>query len=423
MTGPEARFTEAARILVSVLPGETRCAVLRAERLEDLLILRADRPRLLGNIYLGRVLEISSGLDAAFMDVGLPQPGLLPRGEAPGRKQLGHALSNGDQLVVKVVREASEDKGVRLTTRIQDPPADMEQLSSQAKAPALLMAGEDRLLRLIAQQGEIEAILVDDSAFARGLREDLRPYGVAADKVTSDPALRPLFEREGVEEQIEALFDPQVDLPGGGSLLVEPVRTLTAIDVNLGRMAASGKARSQALAVNLEAVAEIARQLRLRSIAGLIVVDFLEMRDRTDRDRVVSALKSALKDGGQPCQVMGMSPSGLLEMTRKRAGPTLSELLTEPAGEQDSGRQRRPETLAFEALRSALREAGTAPGAEIRVKASQSVVTALRDGAAAEARRLVERRLGQDLQLEVLESAQKGSKAILHGLEVSAVRR
>ena len=332
MTGSSS--PEAARILVSLLPGEVRCAVLRAERLEELLILRADRPRLLGNIYLGRVQEISSGLDAAFVDIGLTQPGLLPRGEAPGKKQLGHALSNGDQLVVKVVREASEDKGVRLTTRIQDPPADLEGLSSQAKAPSLLAEGEDSLLRLIAQQSEIEAIVVDDSAFSRVLREKLEVRGGAADKVTSDPALRPLFEREGVEEQIEALLDVQAELPGGGSLLVEPVRTLTAIDVNLGSMAASGNARSQALAVNLEAVSEIVRQLRLRSIAGLIVIDFLEMKDRADREQVVSALRTALKGADQPCQVMGMSPSGLLEMTRRRAGPTLSELLTEPVGEQ-----------------------------------------------------------------------------------------
>lgn len=424
MSGPQERLPEPARILISHLPGELRAVSLRAGRLEELLILREDRPRVLGNIYLGRVLEISTGLDAAFVDIGLSRPGLLPRGEAPGKKQLGRALSNGDAVMVKVVREASEDKGVRLTSRISNPPADLEDLASTAQCPSLLVAGEDPLLSLIARQGELEAIIVDDSAFSRSLRERLSAAGVCDALVTYDPALRPLFEREGAEEQLEALLDPRVDLPGGGSLLVEPVRTLTAIDINLGAMAITGTAQGQALSVNLEAITEIARQLRLRAIAGLIVIDCLEMKERKARDQVIASLRSALKDDDQPCQVVGMSPSGLLEMTRRRAGPTLAELLTEPAGEQGSGRQRDAVTLAFEALRAALREGEAAPGAEILVKASPAVLQALRVGAAAKARSIVENRLGQALQLEEqLTEIEKGDNRAIPSLEVSAVRR
>lgn len=424
MSGPPEHLPEPTRILISVLPGELRAASLRAGRLEDLLVLREDRPRVLGNIYLGRVLEISTGLDAAFVDVGMPRPGLLPRGEAPGKKQLGHALSNGDVVMVKVVREASEDKGVRLTSRLNSPPVDLEALRAAAEVPSLLAAGEDPLLRLIARQGEIEAIVVDDSGFCQRLREKLGAEAISDVQVTFDPALRPLFEREGVEEQLEALLDPQVDLPGGGSLLIEPVRTLTAIDVNLGSMAASGTAQTQAVAANLEAITEIARQLRLRAIAGLIVIDCLEVRDKKAREQVISTLRTALKEDDQPCQVAGMSPSGLLEMTRRRAGPTLAELFTEPAGEQGSGRQRDAVTLAFQALRCALREGEAAPGSEILVKASQTVVRALSEGSAANARSLVENRLGQALQLEVqLMDAKKGDNRAIPGLEVLAVRR
>ncbi len=424
MSARQERTSGPARILISLLPGELRAAVLQEERLEELLILRDDRPRVLGNIYLGRVQEISTGLDAAFIDIGLSRPGLLPRGEAPGKKQLGHALSEGDVVTVKVVREASEDKGVRLTARIHNPPAGLDASASDADCPCLLVKGEDPLLALIARQNEIAAIFVDESSFSRDLRERLEAAEISSAEVKLDPDLRPLFEREGVEAQIEALLGPRVELPGGGSLLIEPVRTLTAIDVNLGAMATSGTAQNQALEVNLKAMTEIARQLRLRAVAGLIVIDCLEMKDRKARDQVVASLRLALKDDGQPCQVLGMSPSGLLEMTRRRAGPTLAELLTEPAGEEGSGRQRDAVTLAYEALRLALREAEAAPGSEILVKVPNRVVQVLQEGQVAKARALVEKRLGQGLQLECLENnPEKDGYAALPRLEVLAVQR
>lgn len=424
MTGGRAGGNGPARILISRLPGETRVAILNDGRLADLLILRDDRPRRLGHIFLGRVLEISEGLDAAFVDIGLPRPGLLPRGEAPGKKQLGHALSEGDVVTVKVVREASEDKGVRLSARIHHPPAGLEALAATAGCPSLLCAGDDPLVALIARQDDIESILVDDSRFAQALTQKLQSTPGTAPDLRYDPALRSFFEREGVEEEIDALLDPCVELPGGGSLLIEPVRTLTAIDVNLGTMATGGAAQSQALAVNLEAVTEIARQLRLRSIAGLIVIDCLEMRDRKARDQVVARLRSVLKDDPQACQVAGMSPSGLLEMSRRRAGPSLAEVLTEPAGEQGSGRQRDAVTLAFEALRRALGEAEAAPGSDIMVKAPLAVIEALREGVAREARASVEMRLGRELHLEVLaEDAEKGVGSRIPRLEILPFRR
>lgn len=401
MTTPVA--TEPARLVISALPGELRAACLRADRLEELLILRADRPRLLGNIYRGRVMEISAGLDAAFVDVGLEAPGLLPRGEAPGRRQLGRALAEGDAVTVRVVREASEDKGVRLTARIANPPEDLEGLVEEAAVPSLLAQGDDPLLRLIARLDGLEAILVDDSGLYKELKGRLA--GQEAETLLAfDPGLSPLFEREGVEEQVEALLSPEVPLPGGGSLLIEPVRTLTAIDVNLGRMSGGGPAQVQALAVNLEAVTEIARQLRLRALSGLIVIDFLELKGRSARDQVIAALRGALAADDEPSQVMGMSASGLLEMTRRRGAPTLSEILTEPAGEQGSGRRRDAVTLAFEALRGVRREAESAPDCALEIRAAPAVLSVLRDGAAAEAREVVEARLGQAI---LLQEAQK----------------
>ncbi|WP_282606421.1 ribonuclease E/G [Pelagibius sp. Alg239-R121] len=431
MTGSEDRLEQGgqersqvpARIVVSALPGEVRAACLRADRLEDLLILRADHPRMMGNIYQGRVLEISPSLDAAFVDIGLARPGFLPRGEAPGKKQLGRALSDGDAVTVKVVREASEDKGVRLTSRIDTPPDDLATLATNAKVPSLLMEGDDPLLQLIARQGPIDSIICDDSETCNRLKHRIAALGGDNSLVVFDPAPRPLFEQEGAEEQIESLLGPYVELPGGGSLLIEPVRTLTAIDVNLGAMAASGTAQAQALTVNLEAAVEIARQLRLRAIAGLIVVDLLELREKSARARVIATLRKALEADDQPCQVAGMSPSGLLEMTRRRGGPPLADILTEPAGEQGWGRQRDAVTLAFGALRGALGEADAAPGCEVVITAPSVVLAALREGAAAEARQVVERRLGRALRLETQLPVATKTAHTSRTVEVLAIRR
>lgn len=397
-------MTEPARILISALPGELRAACLKAGCLEELLILRADRPRFVGNIYRGRVLEISTGLDAAFVDIGLDTPGLLPRGEAPGRKQLGRALAEGDAVTVRVVREAGEDKGVRLTARITNPPANLGELAEKAAVPSLLQLGDDPLMGMISRAEQADAVIVDDSGIYNDLKAKLAGWEVG-DVLAFDPGLSPLFEREGVEEQIEALLSPEVPLPGGGSLLIEPVRTLTAIDVNLGRMSAGGSAQAQALSVNLEAAVEIARQLRLRAISGLIVVDFLELKEKAARERVVAALRAALEADTEPSQLRGMSASGLLEMTRRRGAPTLAEILTEPAGEQGSGRRRDAVTLAFEALRRVPREADSAPGCLLEIRAEPGVLSALRKGPAAEARRAVEGRLGQEIRLTEVEAS------------------
>lgn len=391
-------MTDPARILISALPGELRAACLKDGRLQDLLVLRADRPSLLGNIYQGRVLELSDGLDAAFVDVGLEAPGLLPRGEAPGRKQLGRALSEGDAVTVRVVREASENKGVRLTSRITNPPENLERLADEASVPALVYQGEDPLKRFILCWDPVEAIVVDDSEVFKGLQKRLTDHELH-NILTFDPGLRPLLEREGAEEQIEALLSPEVPLPGGGSLLIEPVRTLTAIDVNLGSMSRGGSAQAQTLAVNLEAAEEIARQLRLRAISGLIVVDFLELKSKAGREKVVAALRAALEADSEPSQLRGMSASGLLEMTRRRGAPTLAELLTDPAGEQGSGRHRNTATLAFDALRQVRSEAEASPGCPVEIRASEAVVLALREGVAAAARKAVEARLGQEILL------------------------
>ena len=276
------------RLVISAQPGETRIAWLDHGKLSDLMVLRDDRPWLVDNLYLGRVTARDPGLAAAFVDIGRERPGLLPLDEAP------KGLSEGDTVAVRVTRAPQAEKGVRLTgCRL---PAELRAEAERLSPPALLRAAEDPFDAALATRpppGVVvpEAIVIDDPAcFARAqVRLAARPEW--RDRLSLDLDPETPFEREGVEAAIEALLEPRVALASGGHLLVEPVRTLTAIDVNSGTAGRSG----MALDVNIEAATEILRQLRLRGLSGLIVIDFLDLREEIVRKRVTEVLKDGLK--------------------------------------------------------------------------------------------------------------------------------
>jgi len=376
--------------LISTLPGETRAAWLEDDRLVDLVIQRADRPSLLGNFYHGRVTKVDKRLDAAFVEIGLSRAGLLPLSEAERR------LAEGDAVIVKLLREAQEQKGPRLTARIFNPPRGLRDQARVRKPPALLAMGDDPIDRTLAAGAEPDEIVVDDPetfALARDRLAARDPKLVERLRQDLDPLS--LFERAGVETEIEALLEPRVELASGAFLLIEPVRTLTAIDVNSGRHEGRGSQDDQARAINLEAAAEIPRQLRLRALSGLIAIDFLAMSSAAARRTVSAALRQGLKQDPEPARVLGMSESGLAEVTRRRGRPALHEILTEPCGLGGLGRVKDPVTLAFEALRSARREAASRPGGTIVIEAAPAIIRALQGGPAASARRVLEKRLGR----------------------------
>ena len=368
--------------MVSALPGETRAAWLDDGRLSELIVLRDDKPAVTDNLYLGRVSALDKGLRAAFVEIGLDRPGLLPLSHAP------QGLSEGDTVIVRVAREPGPDKGARLTARLK--PDEVTDAPGRAKPPALLRAADPIISALGRPDAPEEVVIDDPAAFAR-IKAALGDRPEMVSRLRLDLDAVPLFERAGVEAEIEALLEPGVPLPSGAYLLIEPVQTLTAIDVNTGRRDGRG---AVALAVDLEAAAEIPRQLRLRNLSGLIVIDFLELGDGAARKRVAEALKGALKDDSQPGRVQAMRPSGLVEMTRRRAGHALHELLTEPCDLGGSGRVKDPVTLAFEALRAARRGGAQAPGRTISIASAPEVATAL-EGPGKAARAAVEERLGR----------------------------
>ncbi|WP_193370092.1 ribonuclease E/G [Pelagibius marinus] len=381
-----------AELFVSVLPGETRGALLRDDLLDELLILRDDAPPQAGDLFLARVQRFDKGLDGAFVDLGLERPGLLPRREMPEGPG-GGVPPEGTALAVKVLRAPAEDKGARVSAK------GISALAiKDLKAPARLGGGA-----LVAVQGPL-ATLVARAAPQRVVCDDAALLKQLKDLVEGDcdfdlhSSGTPLFEAEGLEAEIEGLLSPRAELPSGGFLLVEPGRTLTAIDVNAGASDGRGGAEAQAKAVNLAAVPVIARQLRLRGLSGLIVVDFLAMKNPLDRKAVAAALRQAVADDPEPCQVFGVSPSGLLEMTRRRGRLPLHEILCRPCGFAGSGREKTPETLAYEALRATVAGALGQAVSKITLRAAPPVAAALKAGQAG-ALAAVERRLGRPVHV------------------------
>jgi Ribonuclease G/E len=383
-----------ARALVEARPGETRAAVLDTDgALLDVLVLRDDTPEVVGGQYLGRVTAFDPGLQAAFVDIGLARPALLPKRAAKGR------LNQGDSVVVEVVRAPATDKGAKVTARVVEPPA------AEGVPPRLLRAA-DPLAGMMERHDPSEIVV--DGIEVRG-RLQRRLSGLA-DRFSGYTGAVPLFAVEGLDAELDALLDPDVPLPGGGLLRIEPVRTLTAIDVDAGAREARGGVGRMALELDLAAAAEIARQICLRALSGLIVIDFLELAEKAARQQVTDALKAALPDA----DVGPMRASGLAEVTRRRVRTPLHELLAEPCGRGGGGYVKTAMTVAFELLRDVCREAAANPGRAVSVVAAPSVAAAL-DGAASEARKAAERALGRPLACRADPTRPRESYEILLG--------
>ncbi|HEX6134127.1 MAG TPA: Rne/Rng family ribonuclease [Longimicrobiales bacterium] len=156
----------------------------------------------------------------------------------------------------------------------------------------------------------------------------------------------PLFDKYGIEDAIREAFQRRVDLPSGGYIIIEPTEALVSIDVNTGRYTGRKDPEKTILRTNLDAAREIARQLRLRDIGGIVVCDFIDMETRANQDRVLQELRQHLSRDRARTRAFQISELGLVEMTRQRVRPSLFQSLTEPCPHcGGSGRVFRPETV------------------------------------------------------------------------------
>jgi ribonuclease G len=184
-----------------------------------------------------------------------------------------------------------------------------------------------------------------------------------------------LFDLYDVEEEIEQLLSPRVPLASGGWITIENTEALTAIDINSGSFTESTGLEETSLRVNLEAAEAIARQLRLRGIGGLIVIDFIHVSEPANTERLMATLRESLARDRTPTQILPMSEFGLVEITRKRTRDPLARMMTENCRPcRGRSRVRSCTSVAMEILRRVEREALHAPGRPIVVRAAPEVV-------------------------------------------------
>jgi ribonuclease E len=239
-------------------------------------------------------------------------------------------------LIVRTAAEgATADELRRDVERLADQWERIDALARQARTPSLIYQEPDVAVRAIREEfnKDYRGVVIDDQV----LYEDVRDYVASispelADRVelfdlAAEPL--PLFERHHVHEQLHKAIDRKVWLASGGSLIIERTEALTVIDVNTGKNVGSSNLEETVYRNNLEAADEIARQLRLRDIGGIIVIDFIDMEIAANRNEVVRAFREALARDKTRTQVFDISELGLVEMTRKRVSEGLVESLSD----------------------------------------------------------------------------------------------
>ncbi len=247
----------------------------------------------------------------------------------------------------------------------------VDQQARKAKAPAAIYQESDLVTRTIRDiyNTDIDRVICDSEAVAHKVQEFLElVMPRTKHRVELYTGTDGLFHDAGLEEEIEKIYARRVELPLGGSLIIDQTEALVAIDVNSGRFRKHTDAETTALKINIDAAKEIARQLHLRDLGGVIVMDFIDMRPEKNRRAVEKALREAMKPDRVKTKMLRMSSFGIIEMTRQRMGPSLahSTYTTCPhcGGE---GMIKSRQSLLLQVMRSLRRACATAEVAQIEV--------------------------------------------------------
>jgi Ribonuclease G/E len=337
----------AAIIRVSCSPGERRVALLRDDVLDLAAVERPARPDGVGDLHRARVTAVSRAMSGAFLVMADGATGFLPESEAPDRK----AVNEGAVLAVRVTRAPQGGKGPRLSAHL----AAEEIAAAAGQGVALVRRGPDTVLRFARLARDAEVVTDDAAELAR-----LRP--LLGERVRLDRA--GAFD-DALEAEFDGLAGPEVPLPGGGRLTVYPTPALTALDVDAGGQV--GGDAEAVMRLNRTAVAEAARQIRLRELAGAILLDVAGLAVKR-REALAEPLAAALAADPLKPRLLGLTRLGLFEIQRQRVHPPLHEVLGWPLS---------PLTHGLAALRRAAREVAAVPGCVPVLHAAPAVVAAL----------------------------------------------
>ena len=237
-----------------------------------------------------------------------------------------------------------------------------------------------RVLRDVVNPDTV-SIRVDSKETYERMKEFAELYVVNAVKpLTHYKGQRPIFDFYNIEEEFEQAFSRKVGLKSGGYLIFDQTEALTTVDVNTGSFV-SGKSLSDTIfKTNLEAAQGIAQQLRLRNLGGIIIIDFIDMDEDTQREKVLEELKKAVSVDRARTNVNGFTQLGLVEMTRKRTRESLAHMLCQSCEIcQGRGEHKTAQTIAYEIMRELLRESKQFEAKEFKIIASPSVISLLQD--------------------------------------------
>ena len=440
--------------LINFTPQETRVALLLQGVVQELHVERTNSRGIVGNIYLGKVVRVLPGMQSAFIDIGLERTAFLHVADIWEERQGGghearpieRILSEGQDLLVQVLKDPIGTKGARLSTQISiagrllvylpqekhigisqriEGEAEREQLRSTivsllpaeeaggyivrtmaetatrdelaadiaylrrlwteignraktARPPSLVhhdLTLAQRVLRDLVT-GETSRIVVDSRENFQKLTAFAQEYvPQVAHLLEHYTGERPLFDLHGVEDEIQKALGRRVDLKSGGYLIIDQTEAMTTIDVNTGGFVGSRNFDDTIFKTNLEAAQTIARQLRLRNLGGIIIVDFIDMETEDHKREVLAEFNKALSRDHTRISVNGFTQLGLVEMTRKRTRESLAHVLCEACPTCGGrGEVKTAQTIAYEILRELLREARQFNAREFRILASPAVI-------------------------------------------------
>ncbi|MBC8102163.1 MAG: Rne/Rng family ribonuclease [Cytophagales bacterium] len=256
-----------------------------------------------------------------------------------------------------IVRTEAEDKTERELRQdlefLERTWGDIKQKVASAPAPSLVYQDLTLLFRILrdAFGQDVDRLILDSAADFKRAHELLDFFGPGLkDRVVLYDEEKPIFEHFGMEQEIAKLLQRRVWLKSGGYLVIDQAEALVAIDVNSGKFTGQTTGLADTIVqTNMEAVAEIGRQLRLRDMGGILILDLIDMNSAADRKKVETALEVALKNDKSRCKISHISPLGLVEMTRKRTGETVNEQMNEPCPYcQGQGKIPSPESISIE---------------------------------------------------------------------------
>jgi ribonuclease G len=442
-------------IIINVAANETRIAITEDGRLAELFVETANKEKMIGDIYLGRVAKVMPGIKAAFIDLGLQQDGFLhfsdignrfeeyaamlgdeedeerapaavaveeggngesgvqagaerpaarayppPSSDArPSHPPREIQLVKGQEIIVQITKEPVGKKGVRVTSEVSLAgrflvllPFDgkvgiskkissfkekrrlrkvvqgflpegfgviirtvaegkeeeslrkdledlvktwrkIEEMVKTEKAPALLykdMATTSSVIRDLFSN-DVSRVVVDGKSLYREIRAYIQYTSPQlTEKIEFHKEREPIFDRYGIEKELETSLSRKVWLKSGGYLIIEPTEAMVVVDVNSGRYAAKKEQELNSLRTDLEAAREICRQLRLRDIGGIIVCDFIDLEDEKNKRKVFEELKKEFRRDRAKVTVLPMTEFGLVQITRQRVRQNILHSFTEP---------------------------------------------------------------------------------------------